>query len=476
MKRETLGIALLTFGTLAAGCSNSSELIEGDDLLVLSGVTLIDGTGAPPRENTVIVVHGDRIFRVGEVGDFQYPDDATVVDLTGRWLLPGFMDLHAHITDAEPQEEVLATLLQFGITTFRSPGARAPPLGTALRDRIAIGEILGPRMFTAGRLMDLPGGSPAAVKVATTEEVRAEVRRQAEAGVDFVKLYAQLGPEMIRAGIEEAHAAGVGTIGHLGKTGWADASVLGIDAVMHSGTGAPTWELVPPEERARFLDFHAPLQRPEFDPTLFGAWREAVDLDGPEMAALVAALAEHRVEVNPTLIMMEVMYWGDDPELLEAIEPQYAPASLATTWRAAPHPYSVAWPEESLADAKKTFPLNLEIVRRLHQGGVLLTAGTDFGNPWITPGVSLHREMWLLHEAGIPVLEVLTIATRNGAEALGILDEVGTIEMGKRADLVILSADPLDDIRNTRAIEAVYLGGERIAVRPHEREEEAGED
>ena len=113
--------------------------------------------------------------------------------------------------------------------------------------------------------------------------------------------------------------------------------------------------------------------------------------------------------------------------------------------------------------------MNLGIVRRLHQAGVLITTGTDFPLPWITPGVSLHREMWLLQKAGLPALEVLTIATRNGAEALGILDEVGTIEKGKRADLVILSADPLKDIRNTRAIEAVYLGGERIAVRPHER-------
>jgi imidazolonepropionase-like amidohydrolase len=375
------------------------------------------------------------------------------------------MDLHFHIKDAELQAEVLGTLLQFGITTFRSTAA-APEFGTTLRDQIAAGVIVGPRMFSSGPLIDLPdqlwSGSPDATEVTTTQEVRAEVRRQAETGADYVKLYAHLGPEIVRAGIEEAHALGIKALGHLGKTGWADAAAMGIDAVTHSGTAAPTWELVPPEERARFIDFYAPHQKPTFDPTLFGPWREVVDLEGDEMAALVSALAENRVEVNPTLVIVEVMFWGEDPELLEVYEPDYAPASLASTWRGAPHPYTATWSEEELAEAKKVFLINLEIVRRLHEAGVLITTGTDFPLPWITPGVSLHREMELLHKAGIPVLDVLTIATRNGAEALGILAEVGTIESGKRADLVILSADPLDDIRNTRMIEAVYLGGKSV--------------
>jgi len=179
---------------------------------------------------------------------------------------------------------------------------------------------------------------------------------------------------------------------------------------------------------------------------------------------LVSALFENRVEINPTLVSVEVMFWGDDPELLEAYEPDYAPDSLAVAWRAGPHPYTASWSADELAEAKKVFLINLEIVRRLHEAGVLITTGTDFPLPWTTPGVSLHREMELLHKAGIPVLDVLTIATRNGAEALGILDEVGTIESGKRADLVLLNADPLEDIGNTRMIEAIYLGGKRVEL------------
>ena len=141
------------------------------------------------------------------------------------------------------------------------------------------------------------------------------MRRQAEAGVDYVKLYAHLEPEMIQAGIDEAKVVGVKSIGHLGKTSWTEAAKLGIDAVTHSGTAAPTWELVPPEHRTPFLDFFAPHQKPGFDPLLFAPWRELVDLEGSEMTELISTLVKNRVEVNPTLVIVEVMFWGDDPEL-----------------------------------------------------------------------------------------------------------------------------------------------------------------
>ena len=123
---------------------------------------------------------------------------------------------------------------------------------------------------------------------------------------------------------------------------------------------------------------------------------------------------------------------------------------MTAKWRGAPHPYTASWAPEALAEAKKVFRINQGIVRRLHEAGALVTTGTDFPLPWITPGVSLHREMLLLNNAGIPPLEVITIATRNGAEALGILEETGTIEAGKKADFVLLNANPLVDIRNTR--------------------------
>jgi imidazolonepropionase-like amidohydrolase len=161
------------------------------------------------------------------------------------------------------------------------------------------------------------------------------------------------------------------------------------------------------------------------------------------------------------------MFWGDDPNMLEIYEPDYAPISLSSKWKGQRHPYTKNWTSDQMESAKKVFLINQGIVRRLHQNGALITAGTDFPLPWITPGVSLHRELELLNQAGIKPLDVITIATRNGAEALGILNEVGTIEAKKQADFVILSSDPLEDIRNTRKIEKVYLGGKLV----HSRQE-----
>ena len=446
---------------LLVNCKTSNS---SGNTIVFEGATLIVGDGSAPIENSVVYVEGNKIIKVGLMGETNYPENSKIINLKDHWLLPGFMDLHFHINNLEEQE-ALSTLLKFGITTFRNTAA-TPEFGIELRDKIASGEIKGPRMFTSGPLIDITGGfwsnSPGATGVATEEEMRLEVRRQAEMGVDFVKLYAHLEPELIKAGIEEAKAAGVRSIGHLGKTSWAEAATMGINAVTHSGTAAPTWELVPLVNMERFKDFFAPHQKPEFDHTLFGPWRELVDLEGPEMARMVSSIVENRVEVNPTLVIVEVMFWGDDPNLREEYEPDFAPTSLAKKWREGAHPYTASWPKESLDEAKKVFLINQEIVRILHEAGVLITTGTDFPLPWVTPGVGLHREMLLLKNAGISPIDVITMATRNGAEALGILDEVGTIETGKRADFVILNADPLKDIRNTRRIETVYLDGKIV--------------
>ncbi len=443
-------------------CCKHSD--QPQSVIVFKGATLITGDGSQPIKNSIVIVKDDKIIEVTKEGENDYPKDAEVISLENKWILPGFMDLHFHIMGAE-QLEVLNTLLQFGVTTIRNAAA-SPEFGVELKEKLINGEIIGPRMLTAGELIDITGGfwsnSPNAIGVETVEEMKAEVRRQAGLGVDFVKLYAHLEPDLIQAGIEEAKSLGLLTMGHLGKTGWGHAAEMGINALTHSGTATPTWELVPAQQQSRFKDFFAPHQKPEFDHTLIGPWHALVDLDGPEMANMVSSIVKNKVEVNPTLVTEEVMFWGDDPKIREALLPNYAPVNLRNKWGEGPHPYTASWSKESLDQAKKVFQINQEVVRRLHEAGVLITLGTDFPLPWITPGVALHREMLLMHNSGISSNDVITIATRNGAEALGILDEVGTIEAGKQADFVILRADPLEDIRNTREIEKVYLGGKLV--------------
>ena len=455
MLNSVVMVALL--GLFVVGCADRAEPIEGDDLLVLNGVTLIDGTGAAPRENTVIVVQGDRILRVGEVGQFLFPNDATILDLDGRYATPGFIDTHVH---SRVLDQMGSTLLGFGITTIRSPGDEN---GVQMRDRLESGALVGPTLLTAGRIIDHPDNqlSGDRIRLETEPQVRAEVRRQAAQGVDYVKVYMGISGALLEAAIDEAHTLGVKVIGHLHRASWTQAVQAGIDVLVHSGSEGPTWELLDGDQHDRFPwgDFKDYLL----------AWSETaglVDLEGSQMNALVRLLVDNGVELNPTLVVVESLYWGNDTALLERLEPAYAPTALTQTWGEnwqQANPFMRQWnlTNEEWDQLKRAFDHTKEMIRHFHERGVLITAGSDVAMPWITPGVSFHRELELLVSSGIPPLDVLTIATSNGARALGISDEVGTVEVGKRADLLVLRADPLKDIRNTREIDLLIMNGDR---------------
>ncbi len=430
-----------------------------EGLLVLEGATLIDGTGSEPREDSVIVVAGDRILRVGNAGDFRFSNSARRRDVSGHYVVPGFIDMHVHV-HPKARIETVEALLDFGVTTIRSPGA-AQSAGVELRDQIAAGRVRGPRMITGAAFID---GSPSrfdwTVPVATPDEMRDVVRQQAAAGADMVKLYWDVTPELMAAAIEEAHALGLKVAGHIRATSWTQAARLGIDSLVHSGGEGPTWELVPERHRAQLRA----LPYPEY----YARWLELVELDGELMNSLIAALVDNDVTVDPTLVVMESLCFGDDPKVLERLEPQRAPPSVVALW--GPdwrhrNPFVFTNPMgilRAFTSGKDVFPVALQIVRMFHEGGVRLTVGTDVGMPWITPGVSLHRELELLVQAGIDETDVIVMATRNGAEGLSLEDQLGTVEAGKLADLVVLTADPLSDIRNTRLLAAVYKAGELV--------------
>jgi len=431
-----------------------ARLIEGKGTLALTGASVIDGTGAGPRHDAVVVIVKDRIVYVGDAAGVRFGPGTQVMHLAGRWIVPGFIDTHGHLPSVDGVASFLTQLVAFGTTTIRAP---ANPR-VELRELIASGAVLGPRLFVAGTLID---GKESvygfAVRVTTEAEVRDVVRRQAGEKVDFIKLYVGLPPSLVHAAVEEAHRLGLRVIGHLGQTTWTEAAELGIDSLAHSWYSGLAHSIVPPQHKAEFRDFYIPNAR--FNPALFRKWRDVVDPNGQEVAQLASLLRARRVEVHPNLVLGEAVTWGDDPAVLERLEPKFAPPESAANWRRNRHPYSANWPAEAMVEAKRAFPLMIQIIRVLHERGVLLTAGTDYMNPWMTPGVAFHRELELLVSAGIPPLDVLRIATRNGAEALGILQEAGTIEAGKRADLVVLTADPLAAIANTRKIERVFLKG-----------------
>lgn len=435
-------------------------------VLVLTGATLIDGTDHAPRPNAAVVIRNGWITAVEDAATLVIPKGARVVDLHGKYLLPGFIDMHSHLSigpwvmdstggrrqlkyqyDEAAALEASRTQLAFGVTTVRNPaGPTAESVG--LRNRLRTGEIAGPRLFTAGWPLDrfATVGAPT---VNSPEAARAEVRSQAAAGVDYVKLYAGLGPAESRAAIDEAHRLGVRAIGHLWQTSWTDAALAGIDGIVHISPGAAN--LLPDSSRARYTRSVRGTQF-MFD------WFKYVDLAGPEIAAMDRALVEHRVTIDPTLVAFEMIAWSNDSAYSAAAQP-FEPPSLKCTMTG-PALLTTGWAAADFASAREQFKGMLAFARHLHEAGVTLTVGTDAANGWY-----FHRELELLVRAGIPAAEVLRMATRNGAISLGAISEFGTVEPGKRADLVVLGADPLADIRNTRTVEQVVQGGRLAPAR-----------
>ncbi len=443
-------------GTLAAGLSAQSRIT------VLRNATVIDGTERPAAARTSVVIRNGWITAVTPDSALVVPRGARVVDLTGRYLVPGFIEMHGHLAiaawevdssgptpvlrfpyDEASTRELTRSQLAFGITTVRNPAGPTDKT-VSLRNRVRWGELTGPRIVTAGAPLDRPGPNTAMDAVTTEAEVRAAVRRQAEAGVDLIKVYSGLDSAQVRAAIDEAHRLGLRVIGHLWRTSWTDAANDGIDGITHIIVNNEA--LLPPGRRAAFVKS---IRGGQF---MFDWFLEA-DFDGPEIREMIGALTAHHVSIDPTLVAFESTAWSADSAFYPAESDRFVPPAILAKTRDAGRGLR-GWADSDYVRAQRAFPLMLELARRLHDAGVPLTAGTDAANPWM-----YHRELELLARAGLSNAEVLRAATRNGAMALGLISELGTIEVGKRADLVALDADPLADIRNTRRIAWVIQDG-----------------
>ena len=440
-------VTLILLLAVGAGCA--SPVADGDGTYAIRNATLIDGTGGPPRPNTTIVFEGGRISQIGDADAIRLGSDATSVDATGQWIVPGFVDTHAHLPGPSQLEGTLQQLLNYGITAARTT-ASVTDYGVDVRDRIAAGELKGPTYRVAGALLDGPG-SPwgFAAIVASPDEAREEVRVQAQAGVDYIKLYTLLPPDVVEAAIDEAHTLDLEVIGHIGRTSWFEAIGFGIDALTHSAIAGLAQSMVKEDDRPMFDEFFIP--NADFNPDLFGPFLAMVDTE--TVRRLATALASNAVVLDPNLVLMEAVIRGDDPSVFEALMPEEEWSSFAV------HPYSAGWSTSTRAQAIDALRHFFAAVKEFHDAGALITAGTDIGNPWMTPGVSFHRELELLVEAGLDEQSVLRVATLNGARAIGLAAELGTVEVGKRADVVVLRADPLSDIRNTAQIVSVYQAG-----------------
>lgn len=431
----------------------------GPAVTVLQNVSVIDTATGTVQPDMTVELSGDRIQAVVPAAGYQPPEGARIVDAKGRFLLPGFVEMHAHVIlhpwDDKGQIlprydrglilDMLRLLLAHGITTVRDPGSETEAAVT-LRNMLAAGEVTGPALRTAGRILTQSDFNPEPFAPVKDEKaVRDEIRWQAAAGVDFVKVYASMRPELMKIAIDEAHAHQLPVIGHLHRTTWTQAAELGIDMVTHAAPWSP--------------EYLSEADRTGYDESLFGRayWAEHLDLASPAVTGMAEALAKHGVSVDPTLIAMHTKFFGNDPRWLQHPQLGLLPELLRKGWSKGS--FTSSWKAEQYRQAQTTWPKLLSLTKLLHDRGVLLTVGTDTPTPWIIPGVSFHEEMGFLRDAGIPAKDVLRMATLNGAKALGMAESIGAVKPGMRADLVVLRANPLEKIENTREIEWVIQGG-----------------
>ena len=411
--------------------------------------TLIDGTGKAPLRDSVVIIDGGAIRAAGPAASVNPPAGTSTVDLRGKFLMPGIINLHAHVgltkgvtphasnhTRANIESD-LRRYAAYGVTTVLSLGHDNAQV-LAVRDEQRRGKLSGARVFTAGTGFSIRNGYPLAIapfvkglahEVADAAEAAAYVDSLAKTGVDVVKMWVddnrgqlpKLTPEIWRAAIRQAHQHGLKVFAHLWDL--EDARGLardGLDVIAHS-------------IRDREVD-----------------------------GELVALLKQNKVTAVGTISRERSLFayaagpeWLNDPFFIKGVTPEVLREVTdgAFQKRQASDP--------NLHAHRKAFEMDVRNLKRLSDAGVRIAFGTDSGQPARFPGFFEHWEMELMVEAGITPMQVIQSFSQNAADALGV-KSLGTIEPGKVADFVVLDRDPLADIRNTRSIHSVYLAGKRF--------------
>jgi imidazolonepropionase-like amidohydrolase len=439
--------------------------------IVIQGGRLIDGNGGKPVENATILVEGNRIKQVA-AGKIGFPREAQVIDASGKTVLPGFIDNHIHYRGFMGE-----LLLAHGVTSVRDLGNPLEWI-LALRDAINLGKIIGPRIFGAGG--GFYGHATAAhhMGVANVDEARAMARKLVQLGVDYLKIHLGVSLDIIQAVAEIGRAEGLKLTGHLESAIFPYAEA-GIDGVEH---GSGSAEAAIRDEKSQKILASWKLWLPKF----LGPWTLADRKYFPEV---VEFLARRGTFIEPTAVLwgaslgMRERWEKEDYDLLKDPGLGYISESERILWM--DHYYLAYGPRVDNAPSEEVifgdgysyygilpqaamregFERMGEFIGQLVKAGGNVVTGTDA--PAVLPGASLHRDMELLVLAGLSPMQAIQAATKVGAAYLGKEKELGTIEPGKLADLVVIDGDPLKDITQTRRIHTVIKDGDVIDTSYH---------
>jgi imidazolonepropionase-like amidohydrolase len=445
IKRPYTLVVLVAFLAMLVVCPRAGAQTATRQI-ALKGARLIDGTGRPAIENSVLVIEGDHVVAAGKAGTVSIPKDAVVQDVSGKTVIPALINLHGHlglssngadsVAGHYTQENVLKQLnkyLSYGVATVASLGQDEDEI-FKVRDAQRAGNISGARLYTAGRgFLEYTGRrNPADVRYRpqNPDEARGDVRELAAHHPDFLKMWVDDGlghgtkiqPAIYQAIIDEAHKQHIRVFAHEFYLGDAKALLAaGLDGFAHSIRDQP------------------------------------VDND------LIKTMKARGVFLIPTLVRDEVLFayadslkWLDDPFFLGGLEP----GALAII--RSPENVEKGRKDPDIAKYRAGLEMGKKNLKTLSDAGVKIAFGTDSGIPTRFPGYFEHRELQLMVEAGLSPMQAIVAATGTNAEILGGAKEFGTLQTGKRADFLVLDANPLDDIHNTEKLSAVWQAGKTV--------------
>jgi imidazolonepropionase-like amidohydrolase len=422
--------------------------------IAITRVTVINPGTSSVQANRTVIITGDRITSVSDAAKAQPPTNARVIDGTGQYLIPGLWDMHVHSAFGDwfpgGRDIILPLFIANGITGVRDMGGDIPVL-LGWRKQIASGQIIGPRMVISGPMLDgyLPNGKlrfPSSVPVTTPADAIAAVDSLKKQGVDFIKVQSEISHDAYLAAAAEAHKQGLPFVGHVPDKvrirEVVDAGQTSIEHLMGIFEGCST-------EEDKFIQGKGNLKL------------LLTTQDKQRCDALMKLLAQHQTWQVPTLAWQRGGEFLDQPDPKRSPLEKYVPAYWRdVTWRRFTDEMMPDLLHDPLALRKEYFARNLQIVGAMHHAGVPFMAGTDSApGVYIMPGFSLHDELANFVEAGFTPMESLQTATSNPAKFLGMQASMGSIESGKSADLVLLTANPLDNIRNTQKISLVFARG-----------------
>ncbi len=478
----TTAMAVAIVTAAPAASPPAAALLRVDHGIVISHVTVVDTRDGSLARDMAVVIDGDAITAVRRARDVTTSGAAKLIDARGKFVVPGFLDMHAHPLTSGSAATDLRVMLSLGVTGFRQMNGSPELLA-----RRKAGELMPPGAPT---LLAMPGTILVGPPFATPEAAVAEVRRQKEQGADFIKAI-DLPAAALFAAHAEAKADGLTITGHLSP--FVDvrrAAAMGMDGIEHLGPRESLLLGCSLQEAALRADPPSASQRPQSPgvqagqggpppgvaaralanpiaftpPAAFARYAVVLDsYDAAKCRSLAAEFVRNGTWQTPTLIRLRTMEFGDDPAYVQDQNLKYVSRPNRELWLSVAQQFRTTIGAPARVELNRLFEAQLALTKLFYDAHVPMMAGSDLGGGFVVAGYGLHQEFDLLAKAGLPPLAVLQMTTLNGAKYLHREDTMGTVQAGRVADLVLLDANPIASVVNLHRIGGVVHGGRYYA-------------